>query len=134
MVKVSISYDGNLRCTAVHEQSKSILHTDAPLDNQGKGENFSPTDLVGTALGTCIVTIMGIYARDHKIDLTGMKMEVEKTMQENPRRISKIQLKIFLPASLDARHRKSLENIVKLCPVHKSLHPDVEILVYFEYL
>ncbi len=133
MVKISVSYEGDLRCAAIHEPSKSILYTDAPVDNKGKGENFSPTDLVSTALGTCIATIMGIYAKEHNIDLSGMKIEVEKSMQENPRRIAKLHVKLAMPASLDLRQRKALEVAAKHCPVHKSLHPDTEIIMDFLY-
>ncbi|NUM35985.1 MAG: OsmC family protein [Candidatus Brocadiae bacterium] len=133
MVNITIAYEGDLRCTAIHSPSKSVLQTDAPVDNKGKGESFSPTDLVATALGTCVATIMGIYAREHGIDLSGMKLEVQKIMQENPRRIGKLHTKISLPASLEAKQRKALETAAKHCPVHKSLHPDIEIIMDFEY-
>src|SRR2546430_6902827 len=100
MVKVTIEYQGELRCVATHEPSGRTLETDAPKDNEGRGESFSPTDLVATALGTCMATIMGIYARRKSIDLRGMKIEVTKEMTPPPRRIARLAVEIWLPASL----------------------------------
>src|SRR5438093_2949357 len=98
MVKISIEYKGELHCSAKHGPSGAQLETDAPRDNEGKGESFSPTDLVATALGTCMATIMGIYARRHDIDLRGMKIEVSKEMSaDTPRRIARLATEIWLP-------------------------------------
>src|SRR5436189_4875502 len=96
----SITYEGNLRCNAVHLKSGSVIETDAPTDNRGKGERFSPTDLVATALGNCMATTMGIKARDMKVDLAGMKIEVEKIMKADPRRIGGINLTFHFPDTM----------------------------------
>ncbi|HZV02747.1 MAG TPA: OsmC family protein, partial [Planctomycetota bacterium] len=100
--------------------------------NEGKGESFSPTDLVATALGTCMVTIMGIYARRNGIDISGAKVQVVKDMVQEPiRRIGSLRVKIDVPKKVDERHRRALEQAAKHCPVHQSLHPDVKIPVEF---
>jgi len=132
MVKISIEYKGDLHCSASHGPSGATLETDAPVDNQGKGEAFSPTDLVGTALGTCMATIMGIYARQKGIPLEGMRLEVTKEMtQAPPRRIARLATEIWMPAGLP--RNPGLENAALTCPVHHSLHPDVEKPVNFHW-
>jgi uncharacterized OsmC-like protein len=126
MVKISIRYEGGLRCEAVHGPSGQKLFTDAPVDNHGKGESFSPTDLVATALGSCMATIMGIVAERHKLDLTGMKIEVTKEMsQDTPRRIARLTTVIDVPLPQDHPDRELLERAALTCPVHQSLHPEI---------
>jgi putative redox protein len=134
MVRISIRYDGDLRCRAVHGPSKTELSTDAPVDNQGKGESFSPTDLCATALGTCMLTTMGIVAARHGWSLEGSTVEVEKSMIADPtRRIGRLDVVIRVPAQLDERARAVLEKTALTCPVHRSLREDVEIPVRFEW-
>ncbi len=132
MVRVEIQYLGELRTEAVHGPSRSRLTTDAPVDNQGRGEAFSPTDLVGTALGTCMATILGILAERHGIDLRGLRIEVDKEMVLQPvRRIGRLTTRLYFPLSAQHLHRALLEKSVFTCPVHASLHPDVEKPVEF---
>jgi uncharacterized OsmC-like protein len=132
MVKVSIEYKGSLHCSATHEPSGATLETDAPVDNQGKGESFSPTDLVATALGSCMATIMGIYARQKGIPLEGMRIEVTKEMSQTaPRKIARLAAEIRMPSGM-ARN-PALEHAALTCPVHQSLHPDVEKPVNFHW-
>ena len=132
MVKIQIRYEGDLRCHATHGPSSVTLSTDAPVDNQGRGESFSPTDLVATALGTCMLTIMGIVARRHGWDLSGASVEVEKGMAATPvRRIGSLGVVIRVPAELDSKAQAALETAAHTCPVHKSLHPDIQIPVRF---
>jgi putative redox protein len=132
MVKVSISYTGDLHCAAQHGPSGTSLATDAPVDNQGKGESFSPTDLVATALGTCIATTMGIYARQKGIAIEGMRVEVTKEMTATPpRKIARLTTEIWMPGGLP--QNPALEHAALTCPVHRSLHPDVEKPVNFHW-
>ncbi len=132
MVKITIEYTGQLHCVATHGPSGRALETDAPVDNQGKGESFSPTDLVATALGSCMATVMGIYARQKDIDLIGMKIVVAKEMtQTPPRRIARLATEIWMPPTLEKS--PALENAALTCPVHHSLHPDVEKPVVFHW-
>jgi putative redox protein len=134
MVTIEIEYQGELHTQAVHGPSGTRLITDAPVDNGGKGEAFSPTDLVATALGTCMVTTMGIYAARHEIDLRGTKVTVAKHMVQQPaRRIGKLQVDIHLPLPPTHPRRSALENAALTCPVHRSLHPDVLIPIAFHY-
>jgi uncharacterized OsmC-like protein len=134
MVKITATYQGDLRCVATHTPSQMQLFTDAPLDNQGKGESFSPTDLVATALITCMMTIMGIKARDMNIDLTGTHLTVEKIMASNPRRIAALPVIItFPPLDIDEKSKKILENAALTCPVAKSIHPDIEFTIEFKW-
>ncbi|MES2774669.1 MAG: OsmC family protein [Bacteroidota bacterium] len=123
----SITYEGQLRCTAVHNQSKTSIETDAPTDNKGKGERFSPTDLVCTALGTCILTTMAIRASDMGIELKGTTVDVQKHMStEPPRRIVKVEVSVYFPAShFEEKDMATLERIGNNCPVAKSLHPEI---------
>lgn len=128
MVRITVEYTGDLHTRALHGPSGRSLETDAPVDNQGRGETFSPTDLVATALGTCIATTMGIAARRHDIDLRGLKIEVVKEMStDTPRRIHRLPVRIEMPVPGDHPHRTLLENTAKACPVHHSLHPGIEI-------
>ncbi|HME88083.1 MAG TPA: OsmC family protein [Chthoniobacterales bacterium] len=126
MVKVDIVYTGKLHCDATHGPSKSKIATDAPTDNKGKGEAFSPTDLVATALGTCISTTMGIKAEALGVDLRGMKVTVEKEMSSDaPRRIVALPSEVHIPLPPDSPHRELLEKTGLNCPVHKSLPPEI---------
>jgi uncharacterized OsmC-like protein len=132
MVRVSIEYQGALHCQAKHGPSGATLATDAPVDNHGKGEAFSPTDLVATALGACMATIMGIYAAGKGIPLEGMRIEVTKEMTPAPpRRIARLAADIWFPAGLP--RNPALEQAALTCPVHRSLHPDVEKPVNFHW-
>ena len=132
MVEIKIEYQGGLRCRAEHAPSKTTLTTDAPVDNHGKGESFSPTDLVATALGTCMLTTMGLVAERHGWKLRGATLRVEKSMVSDPvRRIGKLAVSIRIQGAFDARARETLEQAALTCPVHKSLHPTVEIPVAF---
>ncbi|MFD2721907.1 OsmC family protein [Hymenobacter monticola] len=127
-------YAGNLRTEATHVASGTTIQTDAPVDNHGRGEAFSPTDLVSTALGACIITTMGIVAERHAWDLTGSSFDVTKHMStEAPRRIAQIDVTLRLPAALDANARTVLELAAHTCPVALSLHPDLVQNVVFEY-
>jgi len=134
MVRIDVEYQGNLRCRSVHGPSGNELVTDAPVDNQGKGEAFSPTDLVATALATCVLTTMGIVAQRHGWDLTGARASVEKSMVSEPhRRIGKLELVVHMPGGLDERARKTLERTAHTCPVHRSLLPEVELPMRLEW-
>src|ERR1700677_3610553 len=122
MVEIQIAYEGNLRTTAVHEPSGTQLITDAPKDNQGEGQSFSPTDLVATALGSCMLTIMAIAARNFKIDLTGATVRVLKEMATAPvRRIGKLTVEITVPRPTTEQQQQKLQDAAMQCPVHKSL-------------
>jgi putative redox protein len=130
----SILYEGDLRCTATHLQSSSQIETDAPTDNRGKGERFSPTDLLCVSLATCIVTTMGIRANDMQIDLKGTRIDVTKHMLANPRRIGKIEITLHLPGhSISIENRVALERVGNLCPVKNSLHPDLEVVCLYNW-
>jgi putative redox protein len=134
MVAIKIEYQGELHCQAVHGPSGTALTTDAPRDNHGRGESFSPTDLVATALGSCILTVMGLTARSLKIDLNGTTATVEKEMASAPvRMIQKLTVKIHVPHHLSDEHRQKLEHAAHTCPVHKSLHPDVQMPIEFTW-
>jgi putative redox protein len=128
MTSVTIEYQGDLHCKAVHELSGTVLTTDAPRDNHGKGESFSPTDLVATALGSCILSVMGIKARMLKVDISGATAAVDKEMANAPaRKIKRIAVKVRVPHQLGTEDRQALEAAAYTCPVHKSMHPDVEM-------
>jgi len=132
MVKVFIEYQGDLHCSVTHGPSGATLQTDAPVDNQGKGEAFSPTDLVGAAMGSCMATIMGIYARQKGISLEGMRIQVTKEMtQSPPRKIARLATEIWMPPGLAPS--PALEQAALTCPVHHSLHPDVDKPVQFHW-
>jgi putative redox protein len=134
MVEIQFEYEGELHCKAVHEQSGTELYTDAPKDNQGRGESFSPTDLVATALGSCILTTMGILARTLGIDIVGAKATVGKEMTSSPpRRIERLDVKIHVPQAVSEENRQKLERAAHTCPVHRSLHPDVQAPIAFTW-
>lgn len=128
-----VTYLGNLRTESVHIKSKNSFITDAPTDNNGKGEAFSPTDTVATGLASCMLTVMGIKARDMDFDMSGSTAEVTKTMASEPRRISKIEVVLNLPFEADEKTRKILERTANTCPVHYSLHPDIEKDITFNW-
>lgn len=130
-----IIYKGNLRTEATHLQSQSVIETDAPVDNHGNGERFSPTDIVATALGSCMLTIMGIKARDMGLDLEGTSIGITKIMVDNPRRIGGITVEFTFPEGLrvDEKQRTILERAALTCPVAKSLHSDIEQQVQFSW-
>ena len=126
MVTISATYEGDLCCTAIHGPSTAKLQTDAPKDNEGLGRFFSPTDLVATALATCILTTMGIVARRRGIQLKGATAKVEKHMNATPRRIGRLPVEVHIAGTYDAEQKKVLEAAAHGCPVHKSLHPDID--------
>ncbi len=130
-----VVYKGDLRCECTHLQSGSVIETDAPSDNKGKGERFSPTDTVCVALATCIITTMGIRAIDMQIDLTETKIDVTKHMLSEPRRIGKIEITLHLPnAGISEKDKNTLQLIGDNCPVMKSLHPNVEVITTYHWL
>jgi putative redox protein len=132
MVTLSSVYEGSLRCRGTHGPSGTTLVTDAPVDNHGKGESFSPTDLVATALGACMMTILGIVAERHGLDVVGMKAETVKEMtQTPPRRIASLRTRLTIPLPADHPRRAALEEAAHTCPVHKSLHPDIDAAIEF---
>lgn len=134
MVHSDIVYLGGLRCEAVHGPSGSKIITDAPVDNHGKGEAFSPTDLTATSLGLCMLTVMGIAAERHNVDLRGTKVGVDKKMSsDSPRRIVGIDVAFQIPLAADHPQRKLLEAAALACPVHHSLHPEIQKNVVFEW-
>ena len=130
-----IIYKGTLRTEAKHLQSNTIIETDAPTDNQGKGERFSPTDLLATSLGSCMLTIMGIKARDMEVSLEGTEISIQKIMKSEPRRVGGIDVYFKFPASLqvDDKQKIILERAAMTCPVAKSIHPDIELKVDFSW-
>jgi uncharacterized OsmC-like protein len=128
----TVVYEGDLRTTCTHLRSSNSFETDAPVDNNGKGERFSPTDLMATSLATCMITVMGIKARTMGLDLNGVKVEVEKIMKPTPRRVGGINLFFHFPDAikdLDEGPKKTLKHIGISCPVQHSLHPDIEVNV-----
>jgi putative redox protein len=134
MVTMQLEYQGDLHCKAIHEPSGTELTTDAPKDNQGRGESFSPTDLVATALGSCMLTVMGIMARTLNLDITGATATVGKEMTSSaPRRIARLAVRIHIPHAISPENQQKLERAAHTCPVHKSLHPDVESPIDFSW-
>jgi len=130
---IEMQYDGELRCRATHVRSNTELVTDAPIDNNGKGSSFSPTDLVAAALGSCMMTIIGIAAQRAGLNVDGMRCSVIKVMKDTPRRISKLVVEITMPQTLEAPKRKLLERVAKACPVAQSLSEDLEQEIIFSY-
>jgi putative redox protein len=131
----SVIYKGSLRTELTHLQSQSVIENDAPTDNHGKGERFSPTDLVATALASCMLTTMGIKANAMNIDITSAKAEVTKIMKAEPRRIGGIIVNVTMPTlQLDDKQKQILENTARTCPVERSLHPDMELNIQFTWL
>ena len=132
MVRLTSIYEGGLRCRATHEPSGATVVTDAPSDNHGKGESFSPTDLVATALGACMLTIIGIVAERHDLDVRGMTAATEKVMSAAPpRRIASLRTRITIPLPSDHPRRDALERAALACPVHQSIHPEIDATVEF---
>ncbi|QLG46405.1 OsmC family protein [Costertonia aggregata] len=128
-----VTYTGSLRTTCTHLRSGNEFITDAPIDNSGLGEAFSPTDTVATGLASCMLTVMGIKANSLEVDLKDSVAEVTKHMASDPRRISKIEIKFTLPSDISPKHRKILENTANTCPVHYSLHPDIEKTISYNW-
>ena len=128
-----VTYEGDLRTKSIHLASKDSFLTDAPIDNNGKGEAFSPTDTVASALASCILTIMGIKAKDLDIDLNGTKAQVTKVMASEPRRIEEIKIEIIIKRSFDSKIQTLLERAARNCPVAKSLHPDLRQNITFNW-
>ncbi|PZF74121.1 OsmC family protein [Taibaiella soli] len=128
-----VIYQGELRTIATHLQSGTVIETDAPVDNHGKGERFSPTDLVATALASCMATVMGILARTHEFSIDGTRFDVEKVMVANPRRIGEIKINITFPKEqkYDEKQRSMLQKTAMTCPVLESLHPDCQKTILF---
>ena len=133
MVEISTAYEGELRTACVHAPSGTQLHTDAPVDNRGRGESFSPTDLLATALASCMVTTMGIRAEDEGWPFASTRARVEKHMAAGPRRVVKLVVELEMPAALGEAARPILEEIAWSCPVKQSIHPDIELDVRFAY-
>ena len=135
MTKIKTTYLGGLRTEAIHEQSGPKLITDAPLDNHGKGEAFSPTDLVATALGSCMLTIMGISAEAYGYKLEGTTLEIEKIMVANPRRIGEIKVEVNFPegSNFTDKQKRVIEAAAKSCPVYNTLAPEVQKSITFNW-
>jgi uncharacterized OsmC-like protein len=135
MVEIRLAYEGDLHCSAVHQPSGNTLATDAPLDNNGRGQAFSPTDLVATALGACMATVIGIVARRKGLEVEGMTVVVRKIMSDDlPRRIKRLELDLDLPLAASHPDRKLLESAARGCPVHHSLHPEIEVEMNWAWL
>jgi len=126
-----VTYIGELRTSCIHLRSGNEIITDAPVDNNGLGQAFSPTDTVATALASCMFTMMGIKARDIEVDLKNSVAKVTKHMAADPRRISQIDIELHLPAKISEKHKKILEHTARTCPVMLSLHPDVKKEIVF---
>ena len=131
--QVEIIYEGDLRTRAIHLASGTEILTDAPIDNQGKGEKFSPTDLVATAIGSCMLTIMGITSNVHNINIDGALVRVEKIMGKDPRKINQINLEIIFKLSVSSKDKIILERAAKHCPVAKTLEGNIEENIKFIY-
>lgn len=131
MATIETVYQGTLRTEATHVQSGTKILTDAPVDNQGKGEAFSPTDLLAAALGSCMLTIMGIAAREHQINIENTTCSITKIMAANPRRVEEIKVSLKFPESYADKHKKILEKAALTCPVFLSLNSDMKKSVNF---
>jgi len=129
-----VIYNGGLRTECTHLKSGDSFVTDAPTDNNGLGQAFSPTDTVATGLASCMLTMMGIKANGMELDLAGSKAEVTKHMTANPRRISKIEVNLSLPLNVTEKDRKILTNTANTCPVLYSLHPDIEKVIILNWV
>jgi uncharacterized OsmC-like protein len=131
---ITTIYVGELRTEATHVYSGNKLITDAPLDNQGKAESFSPTDLLATSLGSCMLTIMGISAREHGFNIDGTKVKIWKMMESNPRRVGEIKIELSFPKNnYSEKEKKFIEKAAFTCPVNLSLHPDLKKTIIFNY-
>lgn len=133
MVTCTIKYEGKLRCELQHGPSGATASTDAPVDNRGKGESFSPTDMMCCAMAACMETIMGIYAEDHQLNLEGTVIRVGKIMSANPRRIARIETEIEVPLPEDNPHKQALLDRVMGSPAMRSLHPDIEVPITWHW-
>ncbi|MDX5321849.1 MAG: OsmC family protein [Bacteroidota bacterium] len=135
MLTSTVTYRGELRTEATHVQSGNAILTDAPTDNHGQGAYFSPTDLVATALASCIITTIGIKVAEKKIDLTGWRSEIVKHMENNPRRIGRIEVHIYFSPNIhySDQDKSTMERIARECPVALSLHPDLKQELHFHY-
>jgi putative redox protein len=138
MVDIDVTYQGELHCAALHGPSQATLATDAPLDNHGRGESFSPTDLVATGLGSCMATVMGILARKGGRDLAGLNIHVKKRMtKEGPRRIARLDVDVVVPQTVSVQfseaQRKELEHAANTCPVRLSILDAIEVPVTFDW-
>lgn len=133
MVEMSVVYLGEKHCELTHGPSQSKIETDAPKDNNGRGENFSPTDLVGAALASCVLTTMAIMAEKDGLSIKGASARVTKEMQASPRQIARLPVTVDMPAGLSATDRKRLEAAAHTCPVHRSLSPSVQAPITFNY-
>ena len=131
MNQIKVEYLGDLRTQSIHLESGHRIETDAPLDNQGLGRKFSPTDLLASALGSCLLTIMGIVAKRHDINMIGSRAEIVKIMSDNPRKISNLDVNIFLDENLDKKNKLILKRAADLCPVHNSLNKDINVKINF---
>ena len=130
MVEIKLSYEGDLHCSAIHIPSGNTLVTDAPLDNNGRGQAFSPTDLLATALGSCMATVIGILAKRKEIAVEGLAVTVRKFMSDDqPRRVKRLELDLQMPLPGSHPERKLLESAARGCPVHHSIHPDIEVVM-----
>jgi len=129
----TITYLGGLRTESTHLQSGEKIITDAPVDNKGRGEAFSPTDLLATSLGNCMLTIMGIKANEHGINIDGTTCSIKKVMAANPRRVGEIHAELKLPGTYSDEEKKILEDAALTCPVFYSLHPDIVKNINFSY-
>ena len=133
MNNIKISYKGRLRTVVTHTLTGEIIETDAPIDNNGKGEKFSPTDLFASSLGSCMLTIMGITAQSHGFSIDGSSINLEKIMGKNPRRVAEIHLDINIKGVLTEKQRQMLVKAAKHCPVSKSIHPEIKENVSFHF-
>lgn len=134
MSQIEVEYEGDLHCRLQHGPSGVTITTDAPPDNHGKGESFSPSDLLAASLGSCLMTVMGIFARRKEIDLRGSRVHVTKVMITDPlRRVGRLEVAIDLPATVEPGYRPALEAAAHTCPVERSLHPDIKVDVSFRY-
>lgn len=134
MVEIKLAYEGELHCSAVHTPSGNTLVTDAPVDNNGRGQAFSPTDLVATALASCVATVIGIVSERKGIAVEGMTVVVRKFMSEDPpRRISRLELDIVMPLPESHPDRQILENAARSCPVYHSIHPDIDVVMHWDW-
>jgi putative redox protein len=134
MVEIKLSYEGDLHCSAIHAPSGNTLVTDAPVDNNGRGQAFSPTDLVATALASCMATVIGIVAKRKNLAVEGMSLVVRKFMSADaPRRISRLELEIGMPLPGSHPDRPLLESAARGCPVHHSIHPDIEVVIRWSW-
>jgi putative redox protein len=135
MATSKVTYSGSLRTTAIHLQSSTEIISDAPIDNHGKGEAFSPTDLLATSLASCMFTIMGLTAKTHNLNIEGASAEVTKVMATEPRRVSEIHINFNFPdkETYSDKDKKILENAAVSCPVYQSLHPNIKKVVDFAW-